>query len=234
MDEAEWLACKHTELMLGGILRGRLSDRKLRLFACACVRRILHLSTVKDTNAITLRAVETAERYADGEATAEELAAANDSSHLNSLLSAICSPDGLEAARRCAFTAEDIFAANNTGMDLTLAERAKQTPLLRDIAGNPFRQIVRFGSTALIRDERLAVHIDVELLQLPHWLAWNNGVVRKIAGVIYDDRRFEDMSILADALEDAGCGNADILSHLRGPGPHVRGCWVVDLLLGKE
>ena len=68
---------------------------------------------------------------------------------------------------------------------------------------------------------------------LPSWLAWNDGAVRKMAQVIYDDRAFDRLPILADALEDAGCDNADILAHCRGPGPHVRGCWVVDLLLGK-
>jgi hypothetical protein len=55
-----------------------------------------------------------------------------------------------------------------------------------------------------------------------------------MAQVIYDERKFEDLPFLADALEEAGCDNADILNHCRGPGPHVRGCWVVDLLLGKE
>ena len=68
----------------------------------------------------------------------------------------------------------------------------------------------------------------------PRWLAWNDGAVRKMAQVIYDDRAFDRLPILADALEDAGCDNAAILSHCRGPGEHVRGCWVVDLLLGKE
>jgi hypothetical protein len=51
---------------------------------------------------------------------------------------------------------------------------------------------------------------------------------------IYDDRRFQDLPILVDALEEAGCANVDILGHCRGPGPHARGCWVVDLILGKE
>jgi hypothetical protein len=51
---------------------------------------------------------------------------------------------------------------------------------------------------------------------------------------LYDERAFDHLPILADALEEAGCTNADILNHLRGPGPHVRGCWVVDLLLDKE
>ena len=68
----------------------------------------------------------------------------------------------------------------------------------------------------------------------PSWLAWNNGTAPKIAQAIYEDRAFERSPILADALEDAGCTDAEILGHCRLPGPHTRGCWVVDLLLGKE
>jgi hypothetical protein len=68
----------------------------------------------------------------------------------------------------------------------------------------------------------------------PTWLAWNGGTVPKLAQAIYDDRRFSDLPILADALEEAGCTDADILAHCRSEGPHVRGCWVVDLLLGKS
>jgi hypothetical protein len=58
-------------------------------------------------------------------------------------------------------------------------------------------------------------------------------VPRLVRG-IHEERAFDRLAVLADALEEAGCADADILSHLRGPGPHVRGCWVVDLLLGKE
>jgi hypothetical protein len=68
----------------------------------------------------------------------------------------------------------------------------------------------------------------------PLWLSWNGGTVQQLAWAIYDERRFEDLTILADALEEAGCTDADILNHCRGPGPHVRGCWVLDLLLGKN
>jgi hypothetical protein len=82
----------------------------------------------------------------------------------------------------------------------------------REIFGNPFRPVAI----------------------APAWLAWNDGTVPKLAQTIYDDRRFDLLPILADALEEAGCDHADILTHCRGPGPHVRGCWVVDLLLGKE
>jgi hypothetical protein len=66
------------------------------------------------------------------------------------------------------------------------------------------------------------------------WLAGNDGTVSKLAAAIYDARAFERLPVLADALEDAGCSDAALLGHLRGPGPHVRGCWAVDLLLGKE
>ena len=84
--------------------------------------------------------------------------------------------------------------------------------MLRDIFRNPFRPI----------------SLDAA------WLWWNDGTVRKIAQVIYDDRTFTHMPILADALEEAGCTEQSILNHCRSGGEHVRGCWVVDLLLGKE
>jgi hypothetical protein len=74
----------------------------------------------------------------------------------------------------------------------------------------------------------------------PDWLRWNGGVVEHLARAAYEERALasgeldrQRLGILADALEDAGCTDADTLNHLRSPGPHVRGCWVVDLLLGK-
>jgi hypothetical protein len=85
--------------------------------------------------------------------------------------------------------------------------------LLRDIYGPlPFR----------------AVTVD------PSWLRWNDGTVRRIAEGIYDERAFERMPVLSDALLDAGCDAEDLLAHCRGHGIHVRGCWAVDLLLAKE
>jgi hypothetical protein len=68
----------------------------------------------------------------------------------------------------------------------------------------------------------------------PVLLSWNGGTALHLAQAIYDERAYERLPILADALEEAGCTDAAILDHCRGPGPHVRGCWVVDLLLGKE
>ncbi len=84
--------------------------------------------------------------------------------------------------------------------------------IMRDVFGNPFQ----------------SVPVDTS------WVAWNDGTVRKLAQLIYDDRDFDRLPLLADALEDAGCTDAAILSHCREPGEHVRGCWVVDLLLGKS
>jgi hypothetical protein len=65
-------------------------------------------------------------------------------------------------------------------------------------------------------------------------LSWRSETALVLAAQMYESRDFSPMPVLADALQDAGCVNADILDHCRGPGLHVRGCWVVDRLLGKE
>ncbi len=73
---------------------------------------------------------------------------------------------------------------------------------------------------------------------LPHLAAaclqWNDGTIPRIVHGIYEERAFERLPILHDALLDAGCDDQDILAHCRGAGPHVRGCWVIDLILGKQ
>jgi hypothetical protein len=92
------------------------------------------------------------------------------------------------------------------------AEKVAQTILLRDLFGNPFRSVP-------VEDS---------------WLEWREGTVVELAQVIYDECAFDRLPILADALEDAGCTEEDIPNHCRQHVEHVRGCWVVDLLLGKE
>jgi hypothetical protein len=85
----------------------------------------------------------------------------------------------------------------------------ERVAFLRDIFGNPFRPAT----------------LDP---------VWRTSTVTALARQMYESRDFSAMPILADALQDAGCENEDMLDHCRGPGPHVRGCWVVDLVLGKE
>ena len=84
-----------------------------------------------------------------------------------------------------------------------------QTDLLRDIFGNPFRPVT----------------LDP---------AWQTSTVTTLAQQMYNTRDFSAMPILADALQDAGCDHTDILIHCHDSGPHVRGCWLVDLLLGEN
>ena len=84
--------------------------------------------------------------------------------------------------------------------------------LARDLLGNPFRQVPAVD---------------------PTWLKREAGAIHMLATGIYEQRAFHRLSLLADALADAGCTDAELLGHLRGPGPHVRGCWALDLILGR-
>jgi hypothetical protein len=108
---------------------------------------------------------------------------------------------------------DEVYEAYDTAVDaVRTTELVWQVAALRDVFGSLFSP-VRFD---------------------PAWLTWNDGTAQKIAQAIYNERAFDRMPILADALEEAGCTNSDILNHCRQQGEHVPGCWVVDMLLGKE
>jgi hypothetical protein len=230
MTEQEWLTCTDPTPMLV-FLWEKPSERKMRLFAVACCRRIWHLLIDKRSR----EAVEVAERYPDGGATDEELETASLAAE------AVWDADMKRAAKEGKWDRRSRLpyygasaAAYNVAIPLgwwgaapafrppdeiaretvpdTGAEGAAQCVLLWDIFGNPFRPVV----------------IN------PSWLAWNDEMVVKLAQAIYDERAFDRLPVLADALEEAGCTNRDILNHCRQPAVHVRGCWAVDLLLGKE
>jgi hypothetical protein len=222
-NEEEWLTSPEPGPMLR-VLRGSPGARKWRLFAVACCRRVWDGLTDPRSR----RAVEAAERHADGLATDDELAQAWRAAWDASL--EIPEPQdparraAAEAARACAWPVEEMtadeafkaawFAAfTTTGLPARTmgAERSAQCALLRDLLGNPFRPVA----------------VD------PAWLAWDGGRAPRLARAIFEERRFDQLRILADALEEAGCDDASLLTHCRGPGPHVRGCWVVDLILGK-
>jgi hypothetical protein len=221
MTEAEWLAADDPGPMLKS-LRDKAADRKLRLFAAACCRRIWDVLTDEAGRS----AVHVAERFADGEATADELrlaAEAVSTRHGELEEEMEDGEDSPEEVRRYnAVEAAWRAAESEFGFDLSNicdnvdwarerdgAEYPALCDLLRDMFGT--------------RDFRPTTAD-------PSWLT---SAVTALARQMYDDRDFSSMPILADALEDAGCIDPDVLDHCRGPGPHVRGCWVVDSLLGK-
>jgi hypothetical protein len=217
--------------------------RRLRLFACACCRRAWHLFTDEREE----RVVEIAERAADGQASRRELvdaeaeAAALTRGREAQFLSRPrhgASPEWCEEVAR-QMLAYAVQAAASTrlawyagGPALTVASAlsywaTRQAPerqvaiqqeemrtnaaLARDLFGNPFRA---------------PPAID------PVWRGWKGGTVGRLAQSIYVEGRFDDLPVLADALEEAGCTDVDLLAHFRRPGVHARGCWLIDLLRG--
>lgn len=98
--------------------------------------------------------------------------------------------------------------------------------LLREIFGNPFKPFtVNIGAYYMY---------DVHITEWKKWLAWNYAKIPSMARMMYNSQDFSGMPILADALEDAGCCHEGLLVHCREDRKHVRGCWVVDMLLGKD
>jgi hypothetical protein len=217
LNEAEWLACTYPGTMID-FLGAKASDRKMRLWLVACCRRVWHLIPAGPCRNV----LAVAESFADREATLERLVAAYnlawshipDDSHPSVVVSERAAA---EAAAYAAFpgkpikTAEIAALAPDPWSELRKeAERAAQAAILREIFGDlPF--------------QRPAVD--------PSWLTPN---VVTMAQNIYAEKGFDPMPVLGDALEDAGCNDAGILVHCRRAEGHVRGCWVVDLLLGKE
>jgi len=220
MTEPEWLTCTDTYPMLDHI-RDSASDRKFRLFAVACCRLIWHL--LHDPR--SQDAVLTAEIHADRVETGETLTRVHlaawevdndrlDREHYAAVAAARATwrSDGFGGAYHAKLVSYDVgYVSEGTG--------AVMCGILREIVGNPFRLV--------------SVH--------PGWQSRNGGAVVRLAQVAYGERALPSgemdaarLAVLADALEEAGCMDADLLGHLRGPGPHVRGCWAVDLLLGKE
>jgi hypothetical protein len=195
-------------------LRGEASDRKLHLFACACCRQVWHLYTDPRGR----QAIETAELFADGGASVDDLARA---SELAEQAWRDVRPTLQETQASAALRAAVWTASVGTGEWLRMArlnislclDPAAQAEVIREIFDNPFDPLPPID---------------------PGWYKWNGGMASMLARVIYHQRRFGDMPVLANALEEAGCTVPAYISHLRGPGPHVRGCHVLDALLGKE
>jgi hypothetical protein len=212
MTQTEWLTCTDPAPMLQ-FLRGKVSERKLRLWAVACYRSPLVWLRFRGNKWIK-EAVWATEQMADGQG--------EGSSRLHDFEPA--TPDAFVAAERscrrgCVYAAEAGFEGVNLewadGNTVEQSNRqfseemARQCCLLRCIFGNHLRLVA----------------LD------PHWLS---PQVVDLAGKIYENKAFDQMAALADMLMDAGCSDASVLGHCRGPGPHAPGCWILDLLLGKE
>jgi hypothetical protein len=246
VNEAEWLASKDVWEMFGGV-SVEASPRKLRLFAVACCR----CSESLLSNADHRRAVDLAERFADGLATEQELGTAfrrakeftlglrggktereiRRWAEAGAVLNATAPPDrGRSAAAETGWHVARSAASQE--VDASLAA------LLRDIVGNPFRPMTRLRPPDppwLTAKVLAATGPWTHLLDSWFNPAWVTSDAVALARQMYESRDFSAMPILADALQDTGCDHAGILDHCRDEkATHVRGCWVVDLVLGKE
>jgi hypothetical protein len=235
MTEQEWLQTTDSASMLEH-LRGKVSERKSRLFLAARCRNLWMMTTSEDR-----AEVDVAEMFADGETDDHPLASALKSLQeplarvkrrfargrrpfyiIDALLTPFRGgsdlPQGKDAADRFLSAAywtgpaKYAKARINARYAAREAERTKQTATIRCLFGNPFRPVTLNSA----------------------WLTWHGGLLVSMARQMYDSRDFRDLPVLADALEEAGCQDQDILGHCRSGGEHVRGCWVVDLCLGKS
>jgi hypothetical protein len=228
MTPEEWEACRQPRAMLQ-FFGERAGARKARLLAVACCR--LRWGQVPD--GWFHRALEAAEAYVDGPPNKKALDAARRAASsayaqaevalrvaYQDAVAAGMSADHYGPFREVALVwhaAEAAAQVTSRGSRSATAavppgERPDHCGLVRCLFGNPWRPAC----------------LD------PAVLAWNGGAASRLAECIYDGRRFGDLPVLADLLEEAGCTDAALLRHLRGPGPHALGCWALDAVLGKS
>jgi len=232
-----------------------MSTRKHRLFACACCRRFW--DEIRDPR--SQEAVRVAEQYADGQTTRTVLSHAYREADIATLewTGRLCGPHGPDfgpdepvitepqlifrkqqswwlplhtakhasawairgrATHEVSWCTAWIFVPDAMGWDYVKPEAGEETRM------------------ALVSEVKTQIALlrDVFQSHPPVDLRWLTSAVIDLANAIYQERAFERMPILADALMDAGCDSEEIINHCRGNGPHVRGCWVVDLLLAKQ
>jgi hypothetical protein len=218
--ESTWLACRDADEMLQ-LLAGRASDRKRRLFVVAACRRVWRLLTDARSRAV----VEAGEQFADGAATAAELRSAYEAAPGGQPAANVASCAGMADASMAARWVTGSFAALAAAGVRKAAARTRVAAgrplcvLLRELFGNPFRAVT----------------------VAPAWLSWHGAIVPRLAQAAYEERHLPSglldntrLAILADALEEAGCTEPLVLGHLRSGAEHLRGCFVVDALLGKS
>ncbi len=225
MTEPEWFECQEPGRLISHV-RGRVSGRKLRQIAVASASRTQHLLSGEQCR----QALEAARQLAEGNFTEDDTEpirrelwnyiranAGTRPPHTANADAAVAKalhplPD--EAARMAAWEAAKALVRGR-GIPWERADYDRMTiqrelaDLVRCIFGNPFRPVAADP-------------------------AWRTSTVVGLAAAVYADRAFDRLLILADALEDAGCDHPDVLAHCRTHPEHARGCWVVDLILGKS
>jgi hypothetical protein len=232
MTEARWLSAFDPHPMLES-LRDHGSCRKYRLAGCAFCRRVWDLLTDERSR----NAVEQAERYADGLISQEVLSAAQ-----------VGADRAMVPWDRRNFVfrrSSERAVAYKFGAAATAAKAvARPTNFLSKLASS-IREASHFALLAEYGDRYaqqgdMSSHVRIVRCVFGNPFrpvslepSWRTSTVVALAEGIYADRAFDRLPILADALMDAGCDNTDVLSHCRSDGPHVRGCWVVDLLTGR-
>jgi hypothetical protein len=244
MIDAKWLSFTNPQAMIKALGR-KASKRKRRLFGCACCRRIWDL--IPDDR--TRSAILVAERYADGLADEEEFVIAR-------LAAKSAQEQFIEAVTETSYEDEECHALGacfrvvmkNAGdvvvasWDAALAKQAHQQTLRRNAGKSTSPDTSDTFDAwdaelavqcALVRDIFGSLLVSSRPIIDPAWVTWQDETIRRLAQAIYQERNFAGLPILADALEEAGCDNADILAHCRNGGEHARGCWVVDLIIGK-
>jgi hypothetical protein len=242
VTEADWLVCAKPGPMLRELeWQGKLSSRKQQLWVCSCVKRLGHLLLDERLRA----GVVARDMYADDLVSTHELRAAEAAARqareqtplppgfgsgidgivpaaapVWAAFAAVAAVEGsralqlvpicvLEAVRCEASSALREAVSHDWAEATAAAEWMAQADLVRDVFGNPFRPVALSPSGL-------------------------TPTVTGLAEAIYREEAFDRMPVLADALEEAGCSDPDLPGHLRSPGPHVRGCWALDLILGKE
>jgi hypothetical protein len=251
MTEEEWLAATDPRPMLA-FLRDKVSDRKLRLFACACWRRTPELKSHPRLN----EWIDAGERHADDLTIRDELVLLQrqliqelaDENHISPLSWRVGHLMWDDAYYGAMFSLPPLIGVGGESSP-SYASPSDYCQLLRCVFGSPCPRPVRnrfrwlksagMGLLKLAAGHpsfRNAPKPDepISLRTVSFDPAWHTSTTVALARGMYESRDFSAMPILADALQDAGCDSADILGHCRGPGPHARGCWVVDLVLGKD
>ena len=209
MTEGEWLTATDPTPMLE-FIQGEVSDRKLKLFAVACCRSCIHV--FEDLNNLIQQTIVVAERLADGEISQDQATDATrsvESGESEDFISHLSDEQSLLLGSVERLCRTGVWETAQDVVNALLWGSEQAVLFLRDIFGNPFHPI-------------------------PLDPSWLTSTVLALAQQKYDSRDFSAMPILADALQDAGCENSDLLNHCREPGEHVRGCFAVDLLLGKK